>query len=69
MATTTTSHLVRCPQLVCAGCGGQPVTATYKTTTVEVEPCEALIAQGWADHFALVLWHSQALELLDPWYA
>jgi hypothetical protein len=58
--------LVRCPELVCAGCGGEAVAATYRETTVEVAACTPLQAQGWGEGPAVVLWHSQALELLVP---
>lgn len=63
MAASSTS-LVRCPQLVCAGCGGEAVVATYRETTVEVAACQPLQAQGWGTGPAVVLWHSQALDLL-----
>ena len=59
---TANTHLVKCPQHVCTGCGGQTVTATYKSRTVEVAACDSLIAQGWTGP-SEVLWHSQALEL------
>ena len=62
----TTTASVKCPELVCAGCGGETVTATYRETTVEVAPCDSLRAQGWHGEVAAVLWHSQALELLQP---
>lgn len=65
MAANTTTQ-VHCPQLVCAGCGGQEVTATYKARTVEVAPCESLKAQGWHGDVQVVLWHNQALERLVP---
>jgi hypothetical protein len=58
-------HSVKCPQLVCAGCGGEAVEASYLSTTVELRPCSSLLAQGWTGH-QLTLWHSQALELLVP---
>lgn len=59
------SYSVRCPQIVCAGCGGQTVEARDMGTTVQVAACESLKAQGWTGP-ALVLWTSQALELLTP---
>lgn len=61
----TNVHSVKCPQLVCAGCGGEAVQARYLSTTVEVQPCSSLLAQGWTG-VQVVLWHSQALELLAP---
>ncbi len=64
MAANTTTQ-VKCPQMVCVGCGGQEVTATYKATTVEVSPCDSLLAQGWTGH-QLALWHNQALQYLVP---
>jgi hypothetical protein len=60
MATTTAS--VKCPELVCAGCGGQTVTARY-AKTVRVDPCDSLIAQGWRGH-QLAFTHSQAIATL-----
>lgn len=66
MATTITTTQVRCPELVCAGCGGEAVAATYKRKTVEVAPCSPLKAQGWSGDVAVALWHSQALDLLQP---
>jgi hypothetical protein len=62
MATTTAS--VKCPELVCAGCGGQTVTATYGPKTVRVSPCESLIAQGWKGNVQVALFHSQAIATL-----
>jgi hypothetical protein len=62
MATTTAS--VKCPELVCAGCGGQTVTATYGPKTVRVSPCESLIAQGWTGNVQVALFHSQAIATL-----
>lgn len=62
---STTTHQVRCPEMVCAGCGGQTVEAVYGDTTVTVAACAPLLAQGWTGP-ALVLWNSQALELLTP---
>lgn len=64
MAARTTTQQVLCPQLVCAGCGGQAVEATYGKA-VTVQPCASLLAQGWKGPQA-VLFHSQALELLTP---
>lgn len=64
MATISVSS-VRCPELVCAGCGGEAVDAIYRETTVDVMPCASLVAQGWTGH-QVTLWHSQALELLTP---
>ena len=62
MATTTAS--VKCPELVCAGCGGQSVTATYGRKSVKVSPCDSLVAQGWTGDTQVVLWHNQAIEML-----
>jgi len=64
MAARTTTQQVVCPQLCCAGCGGQVVEATYGKQ-VTVQPCASLVAQGWTGPQA-VLFHSQALELLTP---
>ncbi len=62
MASTTSS--VKCPELVCAGCGGQTVTATYGPKTVRVSPCEPLLAQGWTSKVQVVFTHSQAIARL-----
>lgn len=62
---TTTTASVKCPELVCAGCGGEAVTARYGRKSVAVEPCSSLLAQRWTGD-QLVLWHNQALELLAP---
>lgn len=59
------TYSVRCPQICCAGCGGQIVQATDLGTTVEVAACDQLLAQGWQGP-ALVLWASQALTMLTP---
>lgn len=61
MATTSTQ--VRCPQLCCAGCGGESVTATYRAKTVAVTPCASLLAQGWKGP-QLVLSHNEAIARL-----
>lgn len=47
---TTTS--VSCPQLVCAGCGGQQVEVltSAKAKTVRLAACAPLLAQGWTGH-------------------
>lgn len=63
MATTTTAQ-VKCPELVCSGCGGQVVTATYGPKTVRVGPCASLIAQGWTGNVQVALYHNQAIERL-----
>lgn len=65
MAARTTTTQVLCPQLCCAGCGGQVVAATYGPKSVSVAACQPLLAQGWTGPQA-VLWHNQALELLTP---
>jgi hypothetical protein len=62
MAASTTQ--VKCPELVCAGCGGQTVTATYGPKTVRVSPCESLIAQGWTSKVQVALFHSEAIARL-----
>ncbi len=64
VSMTTTTASVHCPELVCAGCGGQVVTATYGPKTVRVSPCESLRAQGWRGEVAVALSHNQALDLL-----
>lgn len=63
MAAITTIQ-VRCPELVCAGCGGETVTATYGRKTVKVTPCSSVLAQGWVGDVQVVLWHNQAIERL-----
>lgn len=62
MATTTAS--VKCPELVCAGCGGEAVTARYGAKTVRVSPCSSLVAQGWHGDVQVALTHSQAIATL-----
>ena len=64
--TTTTAASVHCPELVCAGCGGEAVTARYGAKTVEVAPCSSLIRQGWQGDVQVALWHNQALQVLTP---
>lgn len=61
---TSTTSSVKCPELVCAGCGGETVTATYGRKTVTVTPCSSLIAQGWKGSVQVALFHNQALAML-----
>jgi hypothetical protein len=63
---TSTHSSVKCPELVCSGCGGQTVTAIYGPKTVRVAPCASLIAQGWSGSVQVALLHSQALTMLVP---
>lgn len=56
---TTVTREAACPQECCAGmCGGEKVTWTF-TSQVTVEPCSALLAQGWVG-IQLALRHEQA---------
>jgi hypothetical protein len=66
MSTNTTT--INCPQKCCGGkCGGEKVVARgfgTKAKTVRVEPCSALIAQGWVGKVQLAEYQEQAGYLL-----